>query len=101
MFVLDAMQDDIEDLASIMRYLSEWRSHWPDGVQEDAVVEALKSLTDERLVEVYDESSDSAELRPVDWPSTDEAALRRYWFRPTATGRQMWNEWDAPSLPEQ
>lgn len=101
MFVLDSMQDDIEDLASVMRYLVQWRSYWPHDFTEGEVLQALKSLTEDGLVEVYDESPDSAELTPVESPSTDQPSVRRYWFRPTPRGKQVWKEWDAPSLPEQ
>jgi hypothetical protein len=62
--------------------------------------EALRSLIRDGLVEVYDELSDSPELSRVESPNTDQAEIRRYWFRPTARGKQIWKEWDAPSLPE-
>ena len=100
MFVLDAMQDDIEDLASIMRYLLEWRPYWTHDYTETEVMAVLAALIEDGLVEVYGEASDTAELVPIDVPDTDEASLRRYWFRPTPKGRQIWKEWDAPSLPE-
>jgi len=100
MFVLDSMQDDIEDLASVMRYLVEWRSLWPRDLTEEEVLDALKSLTEDGLVEAYDESPSNAELQPVERPETDRASLRHYWFRPTTRGRQIWKAWDAPSLPE-
>jgi hypothetical protein len=100
MFILDAMQDDIEDLASVMTYLVEWRSYWTHDFTEDEVMAALASLIEAGLVEVYGETADSAELRPIDSPRTDEASLLRYWFRPTVKGQRIWEEWDAPSLPE-
>ena len=100
MFVLDSMQDDIEDLVSIMRYLAEWRPYWPHDFMEDEVLEALKSLTEDGLVDAYDESPQSSVLSLVDCPSTSYSSLRRYWFAPTARGKQMWAEWDAPSLPD-
>ena len=100
MFVLDSMQDDVEDLASVMRYLVEWRSYWPHDFTEGEVIEALAALIEDELIGVYDESSDGAELSLVESPSTDPASLGRYWFRPTARGKQIWKEWDAPSLPE-
>jgi hypothetical protein len=100
MFVLDSMQDDIEDLASVMRYLVAWRSRWPQDFTEDEVIEALASLIRDGLIEVYDELPDRDELSPVESSRTDRASLRRYWFRPTTRGKQIWKEWDAPSLPE-
>jgi hypothetical protein len=100
MFVLDSMQDDIEDLESVMRYLVEWRPLWPHDFTEEEVLDALKSLTEDGLVGAYDESPSSAELKPVECPNTDPASLRRYWFRPTTLGRRIWKAWDAPSLPE-
>ena len=100
MFVLDSMQDDIEDFSSIMTYLGEWRSYWPQDFTEDEVLHALASLVKDGLVEVYEESPKNPELIPVDDPHTDGATLRHYWFRPTPSGKRVWNEWDAPSLPE-
>jgi hypothetical protein len=100
MFVLDAMQDDIEDLASIMRYLLEWRPYWTHEYSEGDVMGALVVLIEDGLVDVYGEAADSAQLVPIDAPRTDEASLRHYWFGPTPKGRRIWKEWDAPSLPE-
>jgi hypothetical protein len=100
MFVLDAMQDDIEDLASVMRYLIEWRPYWTHEYSEGDVMAALVVLIEDGLVDVYGEAADSAQLVPIDAPRTDEASLRHYWFGPTPKGRRIWKEWDAPSLPE-
>ena len=100
MFVLDAMQDDIEELASIMRYLREWRPYWPHDFTEDEVIQTLTALVRDRLVDVYDETSGSSELSAVADPETDEASIRRYWYLPTPQGQELWKAWDAPSLPE-
>ena len=100
MFVLDAMADDIEDLASIMRYLREWRAWWPHNFTEQEVLSTLASLLEEELVEAYDAQPGIEGLQHVALAVTDDASLRRYWFRPTAKGRLLWEKWDAPLLPE-
>ena len=100
MYVLDAMTDDIEDLTSIMRYLSEWRAWWPHDFTEDEVPATLASLVDDGLVEAYDAATHSHDLHPVERPVTDHESLRRYWFLPTPKGRLIWEKWDAPSLPD-
>jgi hypothetical protein len=100
MFVLDAMQDDLEDVGSIMRYLVEWRPHWPHDFTEDEVIQALRALIERELVDAYDEAPGSSEVTPVNDPAMDSASLRRYWFMPTAQGREVWKKWDAPWLPE-
>jgi hypothetical protein len=97
MFILDSMQDDIEDLASIMRYLVEWRFCWPRDFTEAEVAETLKSLLETGLVEAYEETPDSPDLSPAQSPRTDHASLSRYWFLPTLKGKQAWADWDAPS----
>jgi hypothetical protein len=100
MFVLDSMQDDIEELASIMAFLCEWRPYWHGEFIESEVLDALCSLAEDGLVVVYEEVSGSSELESVSSPRLDRVSLQEYWFGPTPEGRKLWKEWDAPSLPE-
>ena len=99
--VLDAMADDIEDVASIMRYLS------PDflvavnpdflaSVNDVTIVETLCALLKEDLVEAYDDVPGFAELHWVERPDFTPAAIKRYWFRPTRAGRALWAMWPGP-----
>ena len=99
MFVLDAMQDDLEDVESILRYLVQWRRHWPHDFTLEEVTSALRTLIERGLVEVYDSVTGGSEVAPVSDPATDEASLREYWFLPTPQGREVWKMWDAPWLP--
>jgi len=97
MFILDAIQDDIEDLGGIMRYLKEWRFAWPHNFTDGGVLIALKELILKDCVSVLEERN--LRLEHVEQPSVHEEDLRRYWYAPTANGRQMWRQWESPPLP--
>jgi hypothetical protein len=94
LWVLDAMADDIEDAAAIVRYLTVFSV----PVIEAAVLATLASLLREDLVEAYDEVSGEAAFHWVAQPEFTPAALGRYWFRPTRAGRQLWDAWPGPNV---
>jgi hypothetical protein len=101
LMVLDALADDWESIES-MRDHGEAAPYGLALVDEVLVIDAARSLMSDRLVEVR-EAGASLELVPVPAPRTDEASLRRYWFRPTDAGKRIWREghdvldayWDA------
>jgi hypothetical protein len=102
LMVLDGLADGIENVESL-------RDHGevaPDGlalVDELEVIGALRNLLDEGLVEAWELAEPERKLVPADAPSSDDASLRRYWFRWTADGARTWREgsrildayWDA------
>ncbi len=94
MLVLDAIQDDVEQIPSIMRMLAEWRQRIEDEHTSDDVVEALARLVQAGLVAVLEESFEKPELVPVGAPEFSDAALHRYWYEPTPRGRAVWSAWD-------
>jgi hypothetical protein len=59
-------------------------------VDEEVVIDALRSLLSDGLVWVTEFDEDGFELRPVASPQTDDASLRRYWFQPTDAGEAVW-----------
>jgi hypothetical protein len=101
LMVLDALADDWESIES-MRDHGEVAPYGLALVDEGLVIDGARLLLSDGLVEVR-EIGASLELVPVPAPRTDEASLRRYWFRPTDTGKRMWREghdaldayWDA------
>ncbi len=94
MLVLDAVQDDVEQLPSIIRMLAEWRHQLDVEYTADDAVAALARLLDSGLIAALDESREKPELVPVPSPGTSPSALRRYWYEPTAAGRSTWEAWD-------
>jgi hypothetical protein len=102
LMVLDGLADDIENVESL-------RDHGqvaPYGlalVEEQEVVDALRNLLNEGLVEAWELAEPELELVPANDPSSDDATLRQYWFRWTAAGERAWREgrrvldayWDA------
>jgi hypothetical protein len=101
LMVLDALADDWESIES-MRDHGEVAPYGLALVDEGLVIDAARSLLSDRLVEVREVGA-SLELVPVPTPRTDEASLRRYWFRPTDAGKSIWRDghdvldayWDA------
>ncbi len=87
--VLDAMADDIEDVASIMRYAH--RSCLQ--VTEGTVIDTLVSLLKENLVEAYGPVSGQSEYQWVESPNFTASVMVMYWFGPTKAGRQLWSRW--------
>lgn len=72
-------------------------------VDEQVVVDALRELLSNGLVEAWEVPEPNLELVQVGHPMTDDDALRRYWFRWTPAGERAWREgqssldayWDA------
>jgi hypothetical protein len=93
MLVLDAIQDDIEQLPSIMRMLGEWRPRIDEEYVESDVFDAFRRLLGERLVVAYEESLVKPEILPCADPGLDPADLETYWFEPTPSGRARWESW--------
>ena len=91
LLVLDGLADDIESVESL-------RDHGqvaPYGlalVDEQDVLDALRSLLSDGLVEAYELAEPQPELVPAENPSSDDASLRRYWFRWTPAGERQWRE---------
>ena len=93
MLVLDAVQDDVEQLPSIMRMLGEWRHRVDDEYVQADVVDALRRLLTEGLVVALEESHDAPELVPCTDPGLLDSDLVTYWFEPTKSGRERWDAW--------
>ena len=93
MLVLDALQDDVEQLPSIMRMLGEWRHRVDDEYVQADVVDALRRLLTEGHVTALEESHDAPELVPCTDPGLRDSDLATYWFEPTRSGRERWDVW--------
>ncbi len=94
MLVLDALQDDVEEIASIMRMLAEWRHRLPAEYTSDDVLDALRRLLQAGFVTALEESVDEPALVPVPTPDFTRSSLRRYWYDSTSSGRSLWEAWD-------
>jgi len=102
LMVLDALVDDWESIES-MRDHGEVAPYGLALVDDGAIVDAVRALLSDGLVEVTEIAEDPAKLVSVLAPRTDEASLRRYRFRPTEAGKKVWREghavldayWDA------
>jgi hypothetical protein len=93
--VLDALQDDIEEVPNVMRMLAEWRTEVEAEFTRADVVAALRDLLDQDLVAAYEESAERPELVHVGNPTMTDEAMERYWFQPTAKGTAAWKAWDS------
>jgi len=99
MFVLDVMQDDIEDLSSIMLHLGQWRRDWPRDFTEAEIIVALRTLLDAGWISALElgVNRDGRQvLFEVEVARTSEEAIRSYWFEPTQVGRDKWRAWEPP-----
>jgi hypothetical protein len=94
MLVLDGLQDDVEQIGSIMRVLAEWRPCLREEYTSEQVLEALRRLLLGGFVAALEESIDEPVLVPVRTPDYSPTSLRRYWFEATASGRSLWEAWD-------
>lgn len=91
--ILDALQDDVEQVYNVMQMLGEWRSQSETELTRLDVVVELKALLADGLVIALEESNDRPELVPVSRPETTDEAIENYWFEPTAQGSAVWKEW--------
>lgn len=89
LMVLDGLADDIESVGSLRDH-GEVAPYGLALVDEQDVVDALRALLDDGLVEAWELAEPQFELVPASHPSTDDASLRRYWFRWTAAGERAW-----------
>lgn len=102
LMVLDGLADDIESVGSLREH-GEVAPYGLALVDEQDVVDALRALLDEGLAQAWELTEPAFELAPASHPSTDDASLRRYWFRWTPAGERVWREgrevlhtyWDA------
>jgi hypothetical protein len=93
MLVLDAVQDDVEQVPSIMRLLGEWRHRIDDEYVQADVVDALRRLLSEGFVAALEESRDAPELVPCADPGLLDSDLVTYWYGSTPSGRAKWDSW--------
>jgi hypothetical protein len=56
------------------------------------VIDAVRSLVTDGLVEVREIDEAGVTLVPVAKPATDDANLTRYWFRPSDAGWAVWRD---------
>ena len=89
MTVLDAMMDDIEDVASIMRHVHRLCLQVP----EETVIGTIISLLKDDLVEAYGPVSGQSVYQWVEAPYFTADRMATYWFRPTKAGRELWSTW--------
>ncbi len=81
MFVLDVMQDDIEDLSSTLLHLDQWRRHWPRDFTEAEIVVSLRALLDAGWISALAlglSRTGHSELFDVEVAQTSEDAIRSY-----------------------
>jgi hypothetical protein len=101
MFVLDVLQHDVaEQVPSILRLLNNsdcigWREFWPHDFTEDEVFVALKTLIDDGLVTIYNESPTNAELLESKVSAVD-LSCESIWFGCSKQGKIIWDEWIPP-----
>jgi hypothetical protein len=106
LMVLDGLADDIESVGSLRDH-GEVPPYGLALVDEQEVVDALRSLLSDGLIEAWHISEPKLQLVPCPAPLIDDGSLRRYWFRWTPTGEQVWREghgvleayWDAHPPP--
>jgi hypothetical protein len=100
--VLDGLADDLESVGTLRDH-GEVAPYGLALVDEEVVVEALRELLVDGLVEAWELAMPKMELVPAAQPATDDASLGRYWFKWTSDGERMWREghdvldtyWDA------
>lgn len=91
LMVLDSLADDWESIES-MRGHGEVAPYGLALVDEGLVIDAVRSLLSDGLVEVREVADDPMRLVPVAEPRTDESSLRSYWYRPTNAGDKLWQK---------
>lgn len=91
--VLDALQDDAEQLPSIMRMLGEWRDRVDDGFVQADVLDALRRLLTDGSVVALEEAIDMSELMLCAHTTLLDSDLATYWYKPTPAGQAKWDSW--------
>ena len=94
LMVLDGLADDFESVETLRNH-GEVDPYGLALVDEQEVVDALRTLLADGLVEAWQPSHSRPELLPCPAPSIDDASLRRYWFRWTPEGERVWRRGDA------
>jgi hypothetical protein len=92
--VLDGLADDIESVESLRDH-GEVAPYGLALVDEQDVVDALRELLTDGLVQAWELTNESEfgfVLIPVSGPATDDQSLRSYWFRWTPAGERAWRE---------
>lgn len=81
--ILDGLMDDVESVGTL-------RDHGevePDALaltDEQDIVDALRELVADGQVDVWEIAVPELRLVPVAEPATDDASLRRYWYKRAA-----------------
>jgi hypothetical protein len=83
LLVLDGLSGDFENVASLREL-----AH----ADEEEVIDAIRSLLSQDLVEAWEHAGDPVELVRKESPGDDDASLRSYWFTWTADGEHAWQE---------
>jgi hypothetical protein len=86
LMVLDGL-DDIESVESLRGH-GEVAPYGLALVDEQEVIDALRTLLLDGLVEAWEEGDGRLVRAPQ--PATDDASLRGYWFQWTAAGERVW-----------
>lgn len=94
LLILDALADNWESFES-MRDCGEDRPSGLAVLDEARMADALRSLLDDGLVEAAECDAGASNLVSVPAVRTDDAHLRRYWYRPTRAGDAIWRAGDA------
>ena len=100
--VLDGLADDLESVGTLRDH-GEVTPYGLALVDEQDVVDALRELLVGGFVEALELTEPKLGLVPAAAPQTDDANLRRYWFRSTEAGKRAWRDgypvldayWDA------
>jgi hypothetical protein len=103
MFVVDALRNDVENVAAIVRMLNDrtcfgWRHLWPRDFSEAEVAPVLQQLVRDGLVTPLTYAADRREL-VADDPGACGTPDGGDWFALTDAGRCAWDQWVPPSAP--
>lgn len=98
LYVLDAIADDVEDLATIMRTLNSdtaigWHRAWGRHFDRIEVVAALSRLIRAGLVRVALLSTDGKELVELPLKGLPPADYDDAWYAMTPAGRLVHTNW--------
>ena len=100
MCIIDVIQDDIEQVSSILNLLNNnldaigWREYFKKDISQEEVIKVLEYLIIEKLVDVWDFNEKETELIPVYNPSTNSDSILKYWYLPSKKGQKLWESWE-------